>query len=459
MDIQTEHSFEIFKFNKQIEDAILSLNWEKPTPIQLKAIPIAKAGKDILGIAQTGTGKTAAFLLPLMAKLHYPQGMNTRALVLAPTKELVSQLSIHFEALNKNLNLRKAVLVGGIGVKQQVQSLVDGNDIVFATPGRFLEIYQTGEWKVKEIRTLVIDEADRMMDMGFMPQIRQILEKIPSKRQNMLFSATFPEVVEKLSQEFLEFPERVEVSEQSTVAETIEQVVYKTPNFQTKLNLLLFLLKKLGEEESAMVFVKTKKNATEIGKFLDRKLPFSVSFLHANKGTNTRIAALNGLHNRELKVLVATDVAARGLDISTVGVVINFDLPIKYEEYVHRIGRTGRANRLGKAISFVDAADQLHLERTEKMIRSKISEEEIPANLIVESTPYIEMQDILKKIDSQKKKADPTYQGAFHEKKAKNLAKELRPKQKTGKAKAMDAKKAGPKKKGKAFKAGTKPRG
>ena len=431
MEKREEFGFEKFKFNKQLMDSILLQNWTEPTPIQNKAIPLAKAGKDVLGIAQTGTGKTAAFLLPLMFKLHYPTGENTRALILAPTKELATQLSIHFQALNTEIKFRSVVLVGGIGISNQLKSLHEGNDIVFATPGRLLEIYQTNEWKVKDIKTLVIDEADRMMDMGFMPQIRKILEIIPTKRQNLLFSATFSGVIEELAAEFLEFPERVEVTQQATVATTIDQKIFRTENFQTKLNLLLDLLKNLPEEESAMVFVKTKKHATDISKFLDRKLPYPVSFLHANKGTNTRIAALNGLHSKEIRVLVTTDVAARGLDISTVGFVINFDLPIKYEEYVHRIGRTGRAKRLGKAISFVDPSEEIHLERIEKMIRMKIPIELVDEKFVVADTPYEESQEILKKLDNQKKKADPSFRGAFHEKKAKNqkglIAKGTRP--------------------------------
>jgi ATP-dependent RNA helicase RhlE len=243
MELEQEQGFEKFKLNKKLEKAIHDQNWSVPTQIQEKAIPLAKAGKDILGIAQTGTGKTAAFLLPLMAKLHFPQGMHTRAIVLAPTKELVMQLSIHFQALNSDLNFRYVVLVGGIGISKQLADLKAGNDIVFATPGRFLEIYETNEWKVKEIKTLVIDEADRMLDMGFMPQIRSILEKIPSKRQNLLFSATFSPTVEELASEFLEFPVRVEASEQSTVATTIDQSIIRTLNFQTKLNTLLDILR------------------------------------------------------------------------------------------------------------------------------------------------------------------------------------------------------------------------
>jgi ATP-dependent RNA helicase RhlE len=442
--------FEIFGFNKQIETAIRDRGWDTPSPIQKKAIPLIKSGKDLLGIAQTGTGKSAAFLLPLISKLHYPQGENTRAIVLAPTKELVIQLGQHFEELNKNINLRSCLLVGGIGISGQLEILKKGNDIVFATPGRFREIYQTNEWKIKDIRTLVVDEADRMMDMGFMPQLRQILEVLPRKRQNLLFSATFPPSVETLAAEFLEFPERAEVTEQASVAATIEQQVYKTPNFQTKLNLLLHLLKNLKEDQTAMVFVKTRTHATEIGKFLSRKLEIKSGYLHANKGTNTRIAALQSLHQNEIQILVATDVAARGLDIPSVALVIHFDLPVKYEEYVHRSGRTGRASRTGKAIAFADPSEELHLTRIESMIKSKIPVQTVPANLIVSQTPFEENQTILRKIDEQKRKADPTFRGAFHEKKEKN--KPSKPAAKSKSAKKSTGPNLAKKKTGKAFK-------
>jgi ATP-dependent RNA helicase RhlE len=422
MEKQEENGFAKFNFNKQLESGLEKQGWEKPSPIQEKTIPVVKAGKDVVGIAQTGTGKTAAFLLPLIAKLHYPQGMLTRALILAPTKELVAQIGKHFEDLNEFVGLRACLLVGGIGPKKQLEQLLAGNDLVISTPGRFLELYASNEWKIKDIKTLVIDEADRMMDMGFMPQIRRILEKLPRKRQNLLFSATFPESVEKMVAEFLEFPERVEVTEQASVAPTIEQLAFKTKNFQTKLNLIQHLLVELSEEQTAMVFVKTKQHATEIGKFLDRKLNHKVAFLHANKGTNTRMAALESLHTKEIQILVSTDVAARGLDVSSVSLVINFDLPIKYEEYVHRIGRTGRANRLGKAISFVDPPDELHWQRIEGLIKTKISFSEVPSRFISEKTPFEETQDQLKKLDLQKRKADPDFKGSFHEKKLKNAA-------------------------------------
>lgn len=422
MHTDKEDLFAPFGLNRQLRDAIRETGWEQPSPVQLKAIPLIKSGKDVLGIAQTGTGKSGAFLIPLISKLHFAQGELTRAVILAPSKELVNQLFVHFTELNRHSGLRALVLVGGIGMQAQLAELKKGNDLVIATPGRFLEIYHSGEWKLKEIKTLVIDEADRMMDMGFMPQIRKILEIIPKKRQNLLFSATFPARVEKLSEEFLEFPERVEISPSATPAETISQFVCRTPNFQTKLNLLLYFLHRREEGAAALVFVKTKKHATDISRFLQRKLAEKVAVLHSNKGTNARNLVVEALHSGEINVLVATDLASRGLDISRISLVINVDLPIQYEDYVHRIGRTGRALRSGQAISFINPPDEMHLKRIEELIRMKIPQEHFPPDFLSEETPFEEEQEMARKLDSQRKKADPEFRGAFHEKKIKRPA-------------------------------------
>jgi len=271
------------------------------------------------------------------------------------------------------------------------------------------------------------------MDMGFMPQIRKILEIIPGKRQNMLFSATFPDRVERLSSEFLEFPERVEISPSATPAETIEQLVYKTPNFQTKLNLLLYLLRQNEVETASLVFVKTKKHASDVGRFLQRKSGLKVTILHANKGTNTRMASVEAIHHGDVNIMVATDLASRGLDVSRISLVINLDLPVQYEDYVHRIGRTGRAMRSGKAISFINEPDELHLKRIEKIIRMSIPVKALPEQLLVEETPFEEQQEMARKLDAQRKKADPSFQGAFHEKKRKAPARKSEKRKHNGK--------------------------
>ncbi|GAB4125133.1 MAG: DEAD/DEAH box helicase [Raineya sp.] len=413
-------SFEKFKLNRQLLNAIADLGYQQATEIQEKAIPLILAGHDLLGIAQTGTGKTAAYALPLLMKIKYAQGENPRALVLAPTRELCLQIQENISQLGKYTDLRILAVFGGKGIKAQLNEVKKGVDILVATPGRFMDIYLTGEMPTKQIQTLVLDEADKMMDMGFMPQIRKILEVIPSKkRQNLLFSATMPEKVLKLSEEFLEFPMRVEVTPQATTAETIEQILYKVPNLKTKIEFLSHLLSQ-EELSKVIVFTKTKSNANSIYKYISRKFgEENVRVIHANKDQNARLNALEAFKNENLRILVATDVAARGIDVSQVSHVINFDVPILYEEYVHRIGRTGRAQNKGVAITFANEAEMYHIEKIEQIIRMPIPSGEIPQEVNIYNTSFEEKQAIAREIDAQKRKENPEFKGAFHEKKRK----------------------------------------
>ncbi|MFC5534626.1 DEAD/DEAH box helicase [Rhodocytophaga aerolata] len=413
-------SFQDFNLNKQLLSAVEELNYEVPTEIQQKAIPVIQGGHDVLGIAQTGTGKTAAYLLPILMKVKYAQGMHPRALILAPTRELAMQIDESISQLAKYTDLRHVAVYGGIGPKTQIETIQKGVDILVATPGRLMDIYLKGELVLKELKTLVLDEADKMMDMGFMPQIRRLLEIIPNKRQNLLFSATFPEKVERLSDEFLEFPTKVEVTPQATPVETVNQVLYEVPNLKTKINLLNALL----EDESfnrVIIFTRTKKTAENTFRYLARKLDGEqVKVIHANKGQNTRINSMEAFREGNVRILVATDVAARGIDISLVSHVINFDVPIIYEDYVHRIGRTGRANHSGEAITFMNEAEEYHVQKIEELIRMKIPRKPLPASVEVLPTPFEEAQEIAMEIDTQKRKENPDFQGAFHEKKLKN---------------------------------------
>ncbi len=413
-------SFEKFKLNRQLLNAIADLGYEQPTEIQEKAIPLILAGHDLLGIAQTGTGKTAAYTLPLLMKVKYAQGESPRALILAPTRELCLQIQENISKLGKYTDLRILAVFGGKGIKPQLEEVKKGVDILVATPGRFMDIYLTGEMLTKQIQTLVLDEADKMMDMGFMPQIRKILEVIPSKkRQNLLFSATMPEKVLKLSEEFLEFPMVAEVTPQATTAETVEQVLYKVPNLKTKIEFLNYLLSQ-DDVSKVIVFTKTKDNANSIYKFISRKFgEENVRVIHANKDQNARLNALDAFKNEDLRILVATDVAARGIDVSEVSHVINFDVPILYEEYVHRIGRTGRAKHTGKAITFANDAEMYHIGKIEQIIRMQIPLGKIPAEVLIHDTPFEEKQAIAREIDTQKRKENPDFKGAFHEKKRK----------------------------------------
>ncbi|GAB3643862.1 DEAD/DEAH box helicase [Spirosoma arcticum] len=411
-------SFEQFDLNRQLLNAIADAGYTEPTPIQQKTIPLSLSNHDVLGIAQTGTGKTAAYLLPLLMKVKYAQGHNPRALILAPTRELVMQINEAISQLVKYTDLRHLALYGGLGPKTQIETLRQGVDILVATPGRLMDLYRTGEVVMKEIRTLIIDEADKMMDMGFMPQIRSILEVIPSKRQNLLFSATFGGRVERLSGEFLEAPIKIEVTPQASTADMVNQILYEVPNFRTKINLLDYLVSK-DEFQRVIVFARTKGTADNIYKFLARKVIEStkIRVIHANKGQNTRINAMEAFREGNIKVLVSTDVAARGIDINEVSHVINFDVPLIYEDYVHRIGRTGRANHTGEAITFMTMAEAYHIQKIERIIRMTIPREPIPRVVEQTETPVDEQQTMLREIDDQRRKDDPTFLGAFHEKK------------------------------------------
>lgn len=412
--------FSDFDLNKQLLSAISEAGFENPTPIQKKAIPLALAGHDLLGIAQTGTGKTAAYLLPLLMKIKYAQGNSPRALILVPTRELAIQINEHIGALARYTDIRHISIYGGVGEKSQTEALGKGIDILVATTGRFLDLYSRAAIVTKDIRYMVLDEADKLMDMGFMPQIRNILEKIPVKRQNLLFSATFSERVEKLSAEFLEFPIKVEVAPQATASSLIDQCFYKVPNFKTKVYLLRHLLEN-PVFERVILFVRTKESANNLFKFIERKVAGEVRVIHSNKAQQSRMNAIRDFKNGEVRVLVTTDVTARGHDIEKVSHVINFEVPLVYEDYVHRIGRTGRALHAGEAITFANKVEVLHLQKIEKLIRERIPEKPLPAGLQLFDTPKDEQLQIEREIDRMKIKDNPAYKGAFHEKKSKTF--------------------------------------
>ncbi|HEX5169974.1 MAG TPA: DEAD/DEAH box helicase [Cyclobacteriaceae bacterium] len=410
-------SFENFNLNRQLLNAVADLGFTLPTDVQQKAIPLILGGQEVIGIAQTGTGKTAAYLLPILMNLRYAQGNEPRAVVLGPTKELVVQIAEQARLLAKYTDIRLECLYGGVGAKTQIETIQQGVDLIVATPGRFLEIYSKGELPTKQIKILVLDEADRMMDMGFMPQLRKILEVIPRKRQNLLFSATFPQKVERLSAEFLTFPNKIEVTPQATAAKQVEQEVYHVPNLKTKINFLEYLLTHNDEYNRVVIFTRTKENANNVFKYIDRKELGPVRVIHSNKGQNTRINAVNEFKAGKLRVLVSTDVTARGIDVTNVSHVINFDVPILYEDYVHRIGRTGRAFQEGKAITFANDAELYHIKKIEELIRERIPVKRLPKEIEIAKTSFEEAQEIAREIDRQKQREDPTFKGAFHERK------------------------------------------
>lgn len=435
-------NFEDFKFNRQILNAIADAGYTEATPVQQKTIPPILNGQDVMGIAQTGTGKTAAYVLPIVMRLKYAQGEHPRALIVAPTRELAMQIEENIRSLAQYTDLRVVTLYGGLGPKTQIENVKKGVDIVVATPGRFMDIYLAGHLVTKLLQVLVLDEADKMMDMGFMPQINRILEVVPRKRQNLLFSATMSDKIHQLAGNFLENPTVIEVTPQATPAQTVNQRLYYVPNIKTKINLLKTLLSEPDEITKLIIFCKTRVTAEDVYKFLIRKFgDKEVKVLHANKGQNTRINSINAFKNDEVKILVATDVASRGIDVNDVSHVINFDVPFVIEDYVHRIGRTGRASQSGEAITFCTPAEEYYIRKTEKLIRQNIPVQPLPAEVFVEETPYEEKQDQAKEIDLQKRKDDPEFKGAFHEKKTLNQRKKfdaakarINPNSKAGKA-------------------------
>ena len=413
--------FEDFDFNRQILNAIADAGYTEATPIQEKAIPPLLNGQDVLGIAQTGTGKTAAYVLPIIMKLKYAQGEHARALIIAPTRELAMQIEENVRAYAKYTDLRTVILYGGLGPKPQIEALKKGVDIIVATPGRFMDLYLAGHIVTAGFKFLVLDEADKMMDMGFMPQINRILEVVPRKRQNLLFSATMSDRIQVLAGNFLEFPTVIEVTPQATPATTIEQSIYMVPGVKTKINLLRYLLDHTENIQKMIIFCKTRVSAEDVYKFLVRKFSEKeVKVLHANKGQNTRINSINAFKNDEVKILVATDVAARGIDVSNVSHVINFDVPVVIEDYVHRIGRTGRAYNLGEAITFCTPSEDYYMKKVQRLIKQTILVNELPADVFVEQPGYDERQAQAKEIDMQKRKDNPDFKGAFHEKKLSN---------------------------------------
>ena len=410
-------TFEELKIAKSILKSLNDIGFVEPTPIQQQAIPKINSGVNIVGVAQTGTGKTAAYLLPLLTKLRKPEGTAPRVVIIVPTRELSIQVGEDVAELTTYSELRSAAIFGGIGWTKHADLLEPGIDILVATPGRMWDLYQSGALVLKKVKYLVIDEADRMLDLGFLPQLKQLQEVIPAKRQNLLFSATFSESIEKLSEEFLDYYEKLEIAPSATPVKKVTQIAYRVPNYRTKLNLISYLLEDEDKFNRVVVFVKTKEHAEGVFKVIQRKLVGETRILHSNKGQNARINSIQAFKSGKVRALVTTDVSARGMDVSQVSHVINFDIPNDYEDYIHRIGRTARAGNKGDAITLVDPSDEWHWGKIEELIRMDIELLKMPENVEIIETEFDESQEQLREIDRQKKIDDPTYRGAFHKKK------------------------------------------
>jgi ATP-dependent RNA helicase RhlE len=376
----TDSNFAGLGVAEPILRALAQENYINPTPIQARAIPVLLTGRDLLGIAQTGTGKTAAFGLPLLQKLsvgHVPPGpKQARALILAPTRELAVQIEESLRTYGRFLNLKRAVILGGVSQNTQINTMRNGVDIVVATPGRLLDLVQQKMIRLDAVQALIIDEADRMFDMGFIRDVRKIVGYLPKERQSMLFSATMPDDVVKLVGDVLKNPERIEVAPQSKTADRVAQSLYYVPMPQ-KRQLLSELMKDVSLNR-VIVFTRTKHGANRVAEHLS-KTGVASEAIHGNKSQNARQRALENFRSGKARVLVATDIAARGIDIDHITHVINYELPQEPESYVHRIGRTARAGGEGIAISFCDQSERGLLRDIERIIRMKI--EVVPHDL------------------------------------------------------------------------------
>ena len=359
----------------KITHALTEQGYVEPTPIQAKAIPVILERRDVIGVAQTGTGKTAAFVLPILEMLsHAPAKRHMRALIVAPTRELVAQIEENIRAYARHLNLKFATIFGGVGESPQIRALKQGVDIVVATPGRLIDLMEQRHVNFADLQVLVLDEADRMLDMGFLPPIRRIVSSVPKERQTLLFSATMSKEIEKLTKEFLRDPSLVQVGARSTPVESVAQwAIEVSPSGKPAALVQLLQDKTL---QMVLVFSRTKHGADRLARRIGQAGIGSAT-LHSNRTQGQRLQALNRFRSGDVRVLIATDIAARGIDVDGISHVINYDFPPQPEDYVHRIGRTGRAQAIGDAISFVTREDADNLKRLERFLGRGIARKKL----------------------------------------------------------------------------------
>lgn len=413
-------NFSDLNLNRFLLNALDEMGFTTPTPIQEKAFPVIMRGRDMVGIAQTGTGKTFAYLLPILKQLTYSEQKHPRVLIIVPTRELVVQVIQEIENLTPYINVRFAGVYGGTNLNKQKQTVYKGQDILVATPGRLLDLALDGILKLKTIQKLVIDEVDEMMNLGFRPQLITLLDLLPKNRQSILFSATLTKEVNDILGQFFKSPIKIEIASSGSPLDTIKQLAYPVPNFYTKLNFLAELLQDRETFSKVLVFVKNKKQANILHEELDLLHPRIADVIHSNKTQNYRLRSVKNFELGLFKVLIATDIIARGLDLTDVTHVINFDIPKEPENYIHRIGRTGRAEQEGIAISLFNEEEAEYLGEIEFLMNTEIDVLDLPESieistlLIEEEMPKIEPEKVVKKTI-----AEPSGP-AFHEKKEKN---------------------------------------
>jgi len=413
-------TFEDFKIKKQLYNAISDLGLEKPTPIQQEAFSPIMGGFDFVGVAQTGTGKTFAYLLPILQGLKYSEQPHPRVLILVPTRELVIQMLEEIEKLTTYINVRVVGVYGGTNIKTQKRAIGEGIDIIVGTPRRLYDLALTNVLRLKFIKKMVIDEVDIMLDFGYKTQIRNIFEYLPSKRQNLLFSATMTTYVDDLIDGFLVNPVRKTISISGTPLDSISQECYGVPNFYTKVNLLNHLLKDKEEYSRVLIFTATKVNADRLFEALEFQSETSV--IHSSKSQNHRSTSIENFADGTSRILISTDVIARGMDIEKISTVISFDTSFYAENYIHRIGRTGRADQQGKSILLYSERETPLKEAIESLMNYKIPSIEIPEEVEVSTQLTPEEKKILYPDQPEEKEVEIIKEGgaAFQEKSAKN---------------------------------------
>lgn len=413
-------TFQDLNLSKPLFRAITDLGLITPTPIQVKAYPAVMSGKDTVAISQTGTGKTFAYLIPIIRQLTFSEQRHPRVLIVVPTRELVVQVINEIQKLTTYVTIRVGGIYGGANINPQKQLLYNGLDILVATPGRLMDMVLDRTLQLKDIQKLVLDEVDELLSLGFRTQLVQLMEKLPLKRQNLLFSATLDEEVEKIIENYFITPQYLELIARGTPIDKISQSAYSVTNFYTKVNLLEHLLLNDDTLKKVLVFCKDKNMANDVFNEIEPVLKEQIAIIHSNKTQPQRFAALQDFEKGVSRVLIATDIIARGLDIAEVTHVVNFDTPKTPEDYIHRIGRTGRADKIGASITFVTDLEKQFLKGIEVLMNKKIKLTALPkevevSDVLTASEKPVKRDKNLKKIPKLEVKT-----GAFHEKKLKN---------------------------------------
>ncbi len=414
-------SFEDFKISKQLQYAITDLGYEKPTPIQVKAFPVISSGKDVVGIAQTGTGKTFAYMLPILQGLKFSKEKHPRVLILVPTRELVVQTVDEIKKFSKYINNRVIGVFGGTNINTQKAEVALGQDIIVATPGRLYDLVVSRALQLKSIKRLVIDEVDVMLDLGFRFQLSNIFDLLPQRRQNIMFSATMTDDVNLLISNFFKVAKKISIAVSGTPLENISQSCYAVTNFYTKVNLLVHLLADNDKYHKVLVFVSNKRSADLLFNAIQEFYKDEACVIHSNKTQNYRLRSINQFDKGEKRVLVTTDVMARGLDLKEISHVINFDTPIFPENYMHRIGRTGRAENEGHSFLFFTDKEVDYKNAIERLMKMEIKQLLIPDSVeISKQLTYDEQPKIKERNNPLKLPAESEIGASFHEKSEKN---------------------------------------